>query len=91
MKKNEAELRQTIADGAPFTIVLTSGDRVRVPSHDHIFLPPLEDEDGVIEDQDRENFFQVWSKGQHYRWVAFDAIAMLDRLKPQTNGQQTAG
>ena len=85
MKKNEAELREALGQGQPFTIVLSNGDRVRVPSHDHVFLPPLQDEEGPIVDSDRDDFFQVWSKGVHYRWIGFEAIAMFERLKAKTD------
>jgi hypothetical protein len=43
MKLNEAEIRDLMVRRAKFTIVVDSGDRIKVRSHDHIFIPPLED------------------------------------------------
>jgi hypothetical protein len=56
-----------------------------LPTDDHVFLPPLEDEEGPITDSDRDDFFQVWSKGVHYRRIAFESIAMFEHLKAKTD------
>jgi hypothetical protein len=56
MKAHEQKLREP-----PYTLVLTSGERVKVRSHDHIFLPPTENENGRrLTDAQRSDFFQVW-------------------------------
>jgi hypothetical protein len=63
MKPHEQELRNEIAHGFPFTLVTSSEDRIRVPGHDWIFLPPLQDDQGNdLEDDERSDFFQVWGK-----------------------------
>jgi len=81
MKANEQQLRD---EQVPFTVILLSGERVKVRSTDHIDFPPQEDEDGaVLSDQERADFFRVWSNGQRYRWIAFAAIATLEGTAPQ--------
>jgi hypothetical protein len=79
MKLNEAEIRDLMVRRAKFTIVVDSGDRIKVRSHDHIFIPPLEDERGEqIPDDNRSDFFQVWADGRHYRMVAFNSISIIE-------------
>ena len=79
MKLNEAEIRDLMERRAKFTIVVDSGDRIKVRSHDHIFIPPLEDERGEqIPDDNRSDFFQVWADGRRYRMVAFNSISIIE-------------
>ena len=83
MKLHEQEIRDLIGHGVPFTIVVHSADRIRVASHDHIFIAPLKDEAGEeIDDAKRSDFFQVWGDGRHYRFVAFALIALLETDAP---------
>jgi hypothetical protein len=68
----------------PYTLVLTSGERVKVRSHDHLFLPPTEDENGKqLRDAQRSNFFQVWGNGQSFRWVSFRTITTIEARAPK--------
>lgn len=61
-----------------------SGDRVKVRSPEHIFLPPVEDEDGrPLEDGQRSDFFEVWGDGRSSRWVAFSGINVIEVKAPQ--------
>jgi hypothetical protein len=84
MKQNEEKLREAIERGQPFTLVATSGDRVKVRGKDWIFLPPLADEDGRdLADEERTDFFEVWGNGKSARWVAFAAIALLEVKAPE--------
>jgi hypothetical protein len=79
MKEHEEELRNEIKNGRPFTLVTASRERVRVHSHDHIFLPPFEDENGQrLDDANRSDFFEVWSNGRSKRLVAFSAINIIE-------------
>jgi hypothetical protein len=65
--------------GRPFTLVTASGERVKVRSHEHIFLPPTEDENGlVLQDENRSDFFEVWSDGRRKRLVAFASINIIE-------------
>jgi hypothetical protein len=83
MKPNEKKLREAIARGQPFTLVVTSGDRIKVRGKEWIFLPPLADEDGdELTDEERTDFFEVWGNGQSARWVAFEAITVLEVNTP---------
>ena len=83
MKANEEQLREEIAKSQSFALVTTSGDRVRIRSHDQIILPPLEDENGFsLHDDARADFFQVWSDGRHSRWIAFAAINIIESQAP---------
>jgi hypothetical protein len=67
-KPHEQEIRNGIASGRPFTLVTASGQRVNVRSDEHIFLPPREDENGrELSDEDRSDFFEVWSNGRSKR------------------------
>jgi hypothetical protein len=85
MKPNEEQLREEIAANHPFTLVTASGARIKVQSHDHIILPPLVDENGAgLDDRDRSDFFQVWSNGRRYRWVAFTSINIIEAQSPTT-------
>lgn len=87
MKPNEKQLREEIAANHPFTLVTSSGERVKVRSHDHIILPPDEDEDGrSLEDNERADFFQVWGNGQRYRWVAFGSVNIIETQAPSNGG-----
>lgn len=79
MKLHEEQLREEIAANHPFTLITASGDRIKVQSHDHIILPPLVDEDGdEVVDEERSDFFQVWSNGRRYRWVSFASINIIE-------------
>jgi hypothetical protein len=81
MKENEEQLR---TEPPPYTVVLQSGERVKVRSHDHIDFPPTEDEDGrPLDDAERTDFFKVWGNGQRYRWVAFKAITTIEGSAPK--------
>ena len=85
MKPHEQELRNEIAHGFPFTLVTSSGDRIRVPGHDWIFLPPLQDDQGNdLEDNERSDFFQVWGNGRSYRWVSFGSINLIEAKAPES-------
>ena len=84
MKPHEQKLRE---EHTPYTLVLTSGERVKVRSHDHLDIAPLEDEDGnPLADADRADLFRVWSDGQSYRWVAFNAITAIEARAPKNGG-----
>ena len=81
MKPNEEHL-YSIKE-YPITIVTASGERIKVRSHDHMILPPLIDENGnKLEDNERSEFFQVWSDGRHFRWVAFTSINIIEAQGP---------
>jgi len=81
MKQNEQQLRD---EQPPFTVVVQSGERVKVRSYDHIDFPPLEDEDGNdLTDSQRADFFKVWGNGLKYRWVAFGAITTIEGSAPK--------
>ena len=83
MKPHEEQLRGEIMANHPFTLVTASGTRIKVQSHDHIILPPLVDENGLdLEDDSRSDFFQVWSNGRRYRWVAFASINIIEAQAP---------
>jgi hypothetical protein len=87
MKPHEAELRKAISQQKPFALVTQSGERVKVRSHDHIFLPPFEDENGKpLRDVSRSDFFEVWSNGLSSRWVAFKSINIIEIKPPRKNG-----
>lgn len=80
MKQHENQLRD---ERPPFALVLSSGERVKVRSHDHLFLPPTEDDSGnPLTDAQRSDFFQVWGNGQRYRWVSFAAITTIEATAP---------
>lgn len=84
MKIYEQQLRDQIATNRPFTLVTSSGERIKVRSHDHIILPPRENENGTaLRDKNRSDFFQVWSNGQSYRWVAFSSINIIETKAPK--------
>jgi hypothetical protein len=81
MKIYEQNLRD---EPPPYTLVLTSGERVKVRSHDHIFLPPVEDENGKpLRDTQRSNLFQVWGNGYSFRWVSFRTISTIETRAPK--------
>jgi hypothetical protein len=83
MKANEEKLREAIELNQPFTLVVTSGDRVKVRGREWIFLPPLADENGVeLGDDERTDFFEVWGNGKRARWIAFEAITVLEVNTP---------
>lgn len=84
MKANEDKIRETVEGGIPFTLVINSGDRVKVRGADWIFLPPLADDEGrILTDENRSDFFQVWGNGKSYRWIAFSAISIIDTKAPE--------
>ena len=79
MKLHEQELRDEMERGAPFTLVTSSGERVRVRSRDHIFLPPLTDDTGQpLTGADRSDLFEVWSNGRRKRLIAFSSINIIE-------------
>ena len=79
MKPHEQQLRDEMKTGHPFTLVTASGDRVKVRSHDHIFLPPVIDVNGIpLGDASRSDLFQVWSNGIRYRWITFASINIIE-------------
>jgi hypothetical protein len=83
MKLHEQEIRDEIAQGRPFVLVTSSGDRIKVRGEDWIFLPPLANEDGQpLDDRERSDLFQVWSSGRNYRWVAFEHINVIENSTP---------
>lgn len=83
MKQNEEKLREAIERGQAFTLVMTSGDRVKVRGKEWIFLPPLQDENGFqLNDDQRTDFFEVWGNGKRARWIAFKAITILEVSAP---------
>jgi hypothetical protein len=86
MKHFEEKLRE---ERTPFTLVLTSGERVNVRTHDHLSIPPTEDELGnPLSDGERADFFQVWGNGRRYRWIAFDAITTIEAQAPENGENQ---
>lgn len=83
MKPNEEKLREAIDRGKPFTLIVNSGDRVKVRGKDWIFLPPLADENGLtLSDSERTDFFEVWGNGRKARWIAFSTITILEVSAP---------
>jgi hypothetical protein len=83
MKPNEEKLTEAIERGQPFTLVVTSGDRIKVRGKEWIFLPPFQDENGFdLTDDQRADFFEVWGNGKRARWVAFEAITVLEVSAP---------
>ena len=74
MKDHEQQIRDQIAQGTPFVLITSSGDRIKVRGADWIFLPPLADEGRPLDDQERSDFFQVWGDGRNYRWIAFASV-----------------
>ena len=84
MKLHEREIRDGIAHGLPLTLVTQSGERVKIRSRDHVFLPPSEDENGQrLDDADRSDFFEVWSDGRSKRYLAFNSINIIEMKEPQ--------
>jgi len=84
MKQHEKKLRE---EHPPYVLVLSSGERVKVRSHDHIFFPPTVNEDGKrLTDAQRADVFQVWGNGESYRWVAFAQITSIEAKAPK-NGE----
>ena len=84
MKQHEAEIRTEIENGRPFALVTASGERVKVRSNEHIFLPPFEDENGTeIEDIGRSDFFEVWSNGRRKRLIAFASVNIIETQELQ--------
>ena len=80
MKPFEDKLRE---ERTPYTLVLSSGERVKVRTHDHLSLPPTEDDEGGrLLDNDRADYFQVWGNGRHSRWIAFNAITSIEVMAP---------
>ena len=56
---------------------------VNVRTHDHLSIPPSEDEYGnLLSDSLRADVFQVWGDGKRYRWVAFSAITTIEARAP---------
>ena len=49
MHPKEQEIREFAAAApfVPFTLVAASGERYKVPTHDHIFFAPNVDDDGA--------------------------------------------
>ena len=81
MKPFEGKLRE---ERTPFILVLTSGERIRVQTHDHLSIPPTEDDSGnPLADGERADYFQVWGNGLRYRWVAFNAITTIEAQAPK--------
>jgi hypothetical protein len=86
VKVYEQKLREELP---PYTLVLTSGERVKVRSSDHIFFPPTENENGRrVSDAQRSDFFQVWGDGRSFRWVSFATISTIETKAPGEDGQQ---
>jgi hypothetical protein len=76
VKVHEQKLRE---EPPPYTLVLTSGERVKVHSRDHISLPPTTDENGKrLRGRERSDFFQVWSNGKEFRWISFVTISAIE-------------
>jgi hypothetical protein len=89
MKQHEEEIRREIENGRPFTLVTASGERVKVRSSEHIFLPPFEDENGAeLKDSGRSDFFEVWSNGRRKRLVAFQSINIIETQELEANGKE---
>jgi hypothetical protein len=81
MHPKEQEIRELAAATRfiPFTLVTSSGERYRVPTHDHIFFSPNTDELGApLPDEDRAENFIVSGSGARYRILFFDAITGID-------------
>jgi|ERR1700740_390448 hypothetical protein len=80
MHPKEAELREvaTRAPFFPFTFV-TSGERYKVPTRDHIPFFPETDEDGVPQaEEERAQCFIVFGKGSRQRLLFFDTVTAID-------------
>jgi len=82
MKDHEQQIRDQIAQGTPFVLITSSGDRIKVRGADWIFLPPLADEGRPLDDQERSDFFQVWGDGRNYRWIAFASVNIIETKAP---------
>ena len=81
MKPHEEELRNEIANQRAFALVTASGERVKVRSNEHIFLPPRTNENGQqLMDENRSDFFEVWSDGRSKRLVAFKSINIIETV-----------
>jgi hypothetical protein len=74
VKLHEQKLRE---ERGPYTLVLTSGERAKVRSHDHIFLPPTENENGRrLTDAQRADFSRSGVTADHFGG---------SRLRPSVN------
>ena len=81
MRPKEQEIREFAAATPfePFTLVASSGERYKVPSHDHIFFPPNVDDDGSpLPDEERSQMFIVVSRGSRVRHLFFDHITAIE-------------
>jgi len=81
MHPKEQEIRE-FAAAAPFvsfTLVTASGERYKVPTHDHIFFAPNIDDDGSpVPDEDRSSMFTVFAHGSRVRHLFFDLISAIE-------------
>jgi hypothetical protein len=84
MKLYEEKLRK---EPPPYTLVLTSGEKVKARGRDHISLPSATDENGKrLRDGERSDFFQVWTDGKAFRWICFATISAIETQAPR-NGR----
>jgi hypothetical protein len=81
MSPHEEEIRARAKQTPfiPFTLVTSSGERIKVETSDHIDLAPIIDKNGrPIPEKQWSDIFIVWGNGRRHRVVFFDAINHLD-------------
>jgi hypothetical protein len=78
MHPKEREIREAAAAApfVPFSFVIASGDRYKVPSPDHISFFPDTDEDGVpVTEEERAQSFIVYGTGAKHR-LLFSTVSL---------------
>lgn len=81
MSPHEEEIRNQAAQTpfVPFTLVTSSGERIKVFTGDHIDFAPNTDEQGEpLPEEDWSESFIVWGHGARHRIVFFDAVNHLE-------------
>jgi hypothetical protein len=81
MHPKEQEIREFAAATpfVPFTLVAASGERYKVPTHDHIFFAPNIDDDGSrLADEECSSMFTVFARGSRVRHLFFDLITAIE-------------
>lgn len=81
MNPKEQEIRDQSFHSpfVPFTLVTTSGERLRVITGDHIKFAPNTDEEGnLLPEGEWAQSFILYGRGSRHRIVFFDAVTHLD-------------
>jgi hypothetical protein len=93
MYPKEQEIREFAAATpfVPFTLVAASGERYKVPTHDHIFFasaklagnhhpdaPNVDDDGASLPDEERSQMFTVFARGSRVRHLFFDLITAIE-------------